>query len=80
MTDSFNMMHSYYKNIGWILLSSIAVTGLGYLLDNDPPYDKMSDTILEFSIITVILFTALSAAYLLYTRIKMKVSNSQKKS
>lgn len=71
------MMYSYYKNIGWILLLSIAVTGLGYLLDNDPPYDKMSTTLLEFSFITVILFTAISGIYLLYARIKMIVSSGK---
>ncbi len=71
------MTRSYYKNIGWILLLSMAVTGLGYLLDNDLPYDKMSTTLLEFSFITAILFTAISGIYLLYARIKMTVSNGE---
>ena len=71
------MKRSYYKNIGWILLLSIALTGLGYLIDNDPSYDKMSATILEFSIITGILFTVISGIYLLYKGIKMTVSNKK---
>ncbi len=74
------MTRSYYKNIGWILLLSIAITGLGYLIDNDPPYDKMSTIILEFSFITAILFTTISATYVLYTRIKMIVSTHKSQS
>ena len=61
----FIKMRSYYKNIGWILILAIAITELGYLLDNDLPYDKMSTTILEFSFLTMIVFGV--------TRIKMIV-------
>ena len=74
------MLRSYLKNIGLIFLLSIALTGIGYLLDNDAPYPKLSTSIIEFSIITVFLFVLLSAIHLLYLRVQLgKAKKEQQK-
>jgi len=69
-------MRSYSKNIGWIILVSLALTGLGYLLDNDPSYDKLSTTLIEFSIVTVFFFTLVSGFFILIKRLtRSEISN-----
>ncbi len=46
-------------------IAAIMLTSLGYLVDNDPPYADFKMTILEFSVITVVIFGLLSFIYLI---------------
>lgn len=45
------------------ILFAIALTSLGYLIDKDLPYQKWSQTAIEFSIISFIIFTIQSSVY-----------------
>ena len=44
-------------------ISAVILTSLGYLIDTDPPYPDFKMTVIEFSIITLILFGLFSAVY-----------------
>ncbi len=62
------------RNLTLFLLIAIALTSLGYILDKDMPYQKWSTTLLEFSLITLVVFAiqfipyGLFAAYKTLTR------------
>ncbi len=46
-------------------ISSMLITAILYLIDNDPPYADFSSTVLEFSIISAVFFTIFSALFLI---------------
>lgn len=64
------MILSYAKNIGWFALLAFALTGLGYLLDNDPAYENFNTTLIEFSLIFTFFFVVITIVYFLINRIK----------
>jgi len=54
----------YQKNIWIFIILAITLTGLGYAIDTDPAYPKLSTSLMEFTIITTVIFTVLSLSYL----------------
>ena len=54
-----------YKKITIILLTSVILVSLGYLIDSDPPYENIWDTIFEFGILTSIIFTLIVGLFFL---------------
>jgi len=54
-------MNNNVKNILKLsAISAVGITCLGYLLDSDPPYENVWHTVLEFSIIAIVLFVFFS--------------------
>jgi hypothetical protein len=51
------------RNLTLFLLIAIAITSLGYILDNDMPYQKWTMTMVEFSGTTLLLFALQCAPY-----------------
>ncbi|MCH2215916.1 MAG: hypothetical protein MK086_12155 [Flavobacteriales bacterium] len=49
---------------------AVGLTSLGYWIDNDPPYEDFSVTILEFSLIALALFILISGLRFGYRLIK----------
>ncbi len=64
------MIHNYQKNIGLFMILAIALTGIGYALNADPAYPKLSTSLIEFAMLTTILFIVISLCYLGYRFIK----------
>ena len=56
-----------------IALCAILLTSLGYWIDTDPPYEKFSQTLIEFSVISLILFSMISLVFLLIRFIVKKI-------
>lgn len=62
-------MHNYYlimkhkRNLTLFLLIAIAITSLGYILDNDMPYQKWTMTTIEFLGMTLLLFALQCVPY-----------------
>ncbi|MEP0262761.1 hypothetical protein [Dokdonia sp.] len=57
-------MTRHYKKNSWLfIVLAIALTGLGYAIDTDPAYPKLSTTLIEFTILTSIIFIVLSLGY-----------------
>ena len=46
-----------------IAIIAIGLTALGYWIDNDPPYEDIRVTIMEFSLISLALFILISGVY-----------------
>ncbi|TRX66259.1 hypothetical protein [Carboxylicivirga sp. M1479] len=51
------------RNLTVFFIIAITVTSTAYILDNDVLYEEWTNTVIEFSIITFILFALLSAVY-----------------
>ncbi len=71
------MIHNYQKNIEVFILLAIASTGIGYAIDTDPAYPKLSTSLMEFAIITTVLFIVLSLCYVGYHFITKTLLNSK---
>lgn len=71
------MIRNYQKNIGLFILLAIALTGIGYAIDSDPAYPKLSTSLIEFTIITTIIFILLSLSFIGYNFTKEKLFNSK---
>ena len=71
------MIRNYQKNVGLFITLAVALTGIGYALDSDPAYPKLSTTLIEFAIITTILFIVISSCYIGYHFIGKKLFNSK---
>ncbi|MFT5892457.1 MAG: nitrate reductase NapE component [Dokdonia sp.] len=71
------MIRSYQKNIGLFIILAVALTGIGYAIDSDPAYPKLSTSLMEFAILTTITFIALSLCYVGYHFIGETLFNSK---
>jgi nitrate reductase NapE component len=60
------MIRNYQKNIGLFIILAVALTGIGYALDSDPAYPKLSTSLMEFTLLTIITFIILSLCYVGY--------------
>ncbi|MBK3517339.1 hypothetical protein [Carboxylicivirga marina] len=63
------------RNLIAFLLIAIAITPLGYLLDNDLPYEHWHQTALEFVVLTIVIFAVISAFYGIVLFLKSLLSN-----
>lgn len=71
------MVRHYKKNSWLFIVLAIALTGLGYAIDTDPAYPKLSTTLIEFTILASIVFIVLSLCYVGYRFIGEKLYGSK---
>jgi len=68
------MIKAYKNSLIWFILTAISLTGFGFLIDNDPAYPELSTSLMEFGIISLILFTLLSGLYFLISYVSKLIS------